>query len=387
MSTNLYDKIYKYLFGFILQNGNTLNYRMPSERMLALKFNTSRRPVQYAYKKLIKQGYVYKIHGKGYFIKDFFAPSELSSTKFPSATKILFVTPTIKTTFMQQIIAGISQFCNDHHIELSINISENSITKETQILQSVATNFDGVILFPLDNEYYNEALLKLSISKFPLTIVDRSLQNLHIPFVTTDGFKAMTDAVQFLYEKNFKEFVFITPPQTTASTVIERINGFNHGLFKFYGAVQQKNLLLISGDQQEQISTIVDFLKKYPQTEVIISMGPQINNIIFAVSQLGLSIPENFRLMAFDSEFTPSETKAYKPYIIEQDSKKMGYVAAELLYNQIYGDFQVTTKKLSTKIIDCSDKNDYPPPPNTPLADSVPSPRIESVPRKNKLIR
>ena len=55
--TRPYKQIVSFLIETIEQTGYTPNYRLPSERMLSLKFQASRRPIRLAYDKLIEQGY------------------------------------------------------------------------------------------------------------------------------------------------------------------------------------------------------------------------------------------------------------------------------------------------------------------------------------------
>ena len=85
---------------------------------------------------------------------------------------------------MQQIYSGITKYCEQNNIDLSIKITEETLKKEKQILElAFYSNYDGVILFPIDNEYYNETLLKISISKYPLVIIDRYLKALNLSCV------------------------------------------------------------------------------------------------------------------------------------------------------------------------------------------------------------
>ena len=106
--TTLYKKILQELNTIIIENRNIRGYKLPSERALATKFQSSRPPIRFAYQQLIEQGLVEVVHGKGYFIKNdekgFYKNQQLK-------TQILFVTPTLQTNFMQQIHLGISRFC------------------------------------------------------------------------------------------------------------------------------------------------------------------------------------------------------------------------------------------------------------------------------------
>jgi DNA-binding LacI/PurR family transcriptional regulator len=117
------------------------------------------------------------------------------------------------------------------------------------------------------------------------------------------------------------------------------------------------NLLKLVGNASDtalQEKTIAKFLKAHPETEVIITLGVHAPIVLATTEKLGISVPEQLKLMVFDDEFTRAERRIYKPYVIQQDGEAMGYLAAEALYNQIYGDMRVTIKKLPIHILDYS---------------------------------
>ena len=58
--------------------------------------------------------------------------------------------------------------------------------------------------------------------------------------------------------------------------------------------------------------------------------------------------------MLFDGELSPTERITLSPYILQQDGYQIGYLAAESLYNQIYGDLRTVIRELPVSIIDTS---------------------------------
>ena len=65
MDSSIYKRIMDYLLEIINRNANIPNYKLPSERMLAANFDSSRKPVRHAYEQLIERGYVTNIPGMG----------------------------------------------------------------------------------------------------------------------------------------------------------------------------------------------------------------------------------------------------------------------------------------------------------------------------------
>lgn len=348
--TSLYKKILRELKSIINENKEINGYKLPSERALATKFNSSRPPIRTAYQKLIEENLVEAVHGKGYFIKN----SKKLLTKEKLNPHVLFITPSIKTNFMNQIQSGINKFCEANNIELSLKISDESERKEKKLLESVLySNYDGLILFPVDNEYYNEPLLKLSIAKFPTVIMDRYIKNLNLSFVSTDNYNAMMETVKYLHDKKYKNIVYVTLHASIATTNEDRINGYNNGLLKYYGAALASNLLLLKSNDRNYIyKAIKNYLQENPQTDALIINGVFISAVHVAVSELKISMPDQLKIVVFDNEITFAEKKLIKPVIIEQRGEKIGYFSANYIYNQIMGNKKVVSKKFPVKIID-----------------------------------
>lgn len=345
--SSLYKRVLQELTDIINKNRNVKEYKLPSERMLAIKFNASRPPIRVAYQKLIEDGLVEVVHGKGYFIKN---SDKLRLIK----PQVLFVTPSMKTNFMQQIHSGIIKFCENNNMDLAIKITDLNEKKEKKILETITySNYDGLILFPVDNESYSEPLLKLSISKYPMVIIDRYIKNLNISFVATDNHKAMLDTVKFLHAKRYKSPAYVSFEPTVATSVEERINGYNNGMLKYYGYTSAANLLILKSNNKDYIyNTIKAFLEEYPQTDALIVNDVYLSAAHLAASDLHKKVPDKIRFVVFDNEISFAEKKLIQPYIIEQESEKIGYTAASFVYKQITNDKHILSKQFSARIIE-----------------------------------
>lgn len=358
MDSTVYKKIESYLMDLITQNSSIPDYKLPSERMLSLLFNASRKPVRRAYENLINKGFVVNIHGKGYFIDSRVTQDSLTVTSWNNP-KISLIIPSITTQYSHDILAGTSDFCSSHQIELAIHVSNDSAEKEDQLLRAVPlSGAKGIILFPVDHDNtYDNELLKLSIRKFPLVLVDRMLSNIHASFISSENHEAMVNAVEFLQKKGFRNLVYVTAPSTLASTTDARINGFTHGLLRHYKMAMPQNILILEGSPLQMKNTVIDYLKKYPDTEIIIVPGAMRLSVLMAVQELGIQIPRDLKLMLFDDELSPTERSTLNPYILKQDGYRIGYYAAECLYNQIFGDLRPVTKMLPVAILDTDEDN------------------------------
>lgn len=358
MDSTLYKKIERHLMDIITQNADIPDYRLPSERALSIAFNTSRKPVRHAYDHLISKGYVTNIHGRGYFISNHFQQSA-AATMPVNTPKISLVIPSVLSHYSHSILTGVSDFCSHHQMELAIHISDDSSEKEAQLLRNISqSNAKGIILFPVElSTVANDVLHRLSIRKYPLVLVDRTVSNFHASFISSENHQAMVDAVAFLHKLNYSNIVYMSPPSQDASSIDARINGFNHGLLRYYKVITPKNLLVLDKSPEQQKKNIVKYLQTYPETQAIIVHGVQRLPLIAAAEELGLRIPEDVRLMVFDDELSPAERAILKPYVVQQDGYQIGYLAAEALRNHIFGDLRPVIRQLPVSIIDTEAEN------------------------------
>lgn len=358
-----FKQIIAFLMEIIEQANYAPNHKLPSERMLANKFSASRRSIRLAYENLITHGLVVKIHGKGHFTtgKD----TAHNAKERLDIKKIYFIVPNLETTFTRNILNGITDFCDEHTMDVSVKISKGSLKKETQYLD-FAFNSDtkGIILFPNDNDLMNDAvhaeLIKLSASRYPVAIIDRYYKNIHSSFISTDNYNAMLEAVKFLHAKKHNHLLFLTPPNTLATSVEERLHGYKDGLLKYYGQTETSGFIRFENFGFDSVyKGVYEYLKEHPETEVIIAPGTRMSTdaVIAAVQDAKKDLPKNIKLMVFDSDFSSTELNLFRPYVILQDAYQIGYKSASTLYNQIYGDLRVEMVRLPISIVDYTKKH------------------------------
>jgi DNA-binding LacI/PurR family transcriptional regulator len=247
-----------------------------------------------AYENLIEQGLVVRVHGKGHFTTG----NQTKNAHMPLANKkIYFIAPALRTVFMQDILNGITDFCDEHTIDVSIKLTKSDVRKEAQYIHSaLSSDTKGIILFPIDNERINEGLLKLSTQRYPLVIIDRYFTNINSSFISTDNYTAMREAVKFLHGKKHTHFLYLTSHDSLATSVSERLNGYLDGMKAYFKTSGKESVLTLHSFTFEKIyNGVRTYLQENPQTEVIITNGLQTatDAILAAANSLNLSIARN----------------------------------------------------------------------------------------------
>lgn len=342
----LYIRIKEYLIDIIHRNADVPNFKLPSETQLVVKFNASRVSVRNAFNELQKLGYIERIQGKGTFIRSNCAIN--SDEKNSPNENICLITPRTDTKYTLKIIDGLNTFCDDNHYNLVIMVSNNKIEKEKKLIASLKmSNFKGVVIFPADNEVYNDELVKLSLEKYPVVLIDRTIKMINLSCIATDNYRALKDGVKLLKQKGYRNICYMTLASSASTTVEDRINGYKDGLLEYMGAVTQRNIMTIKSYTHDDTYYVArDYLTKYPDTDVIITnSGVPSISVINAANELGMNIPEHLRIVYIDDENSDiNELIKIKPFIISQNAYEIGFTAAKLLHSQICGNAKKVTK-------------------------------------------
>jgi len=236
-------------------------------------------------------------------------------------------------------------------------VSDSDPEKENKLLKSARqSGAKGIILFPVNYDTsYNDTLFNLTAKKFPLVLIDRTLP-VRASYVASENHQAMIDAVEFLHRKGVQSPVYLSPPIAVCSTTETRLNGFTHGMLRYYKKIEPQNVLIVDGNPTEIKDIVIRYLKKYANTEVMIVLGTTYPAVKLATDELGIRIPQDLKLMVFDDELSHAEHNSLKPYLIKQDGYHIGYYAAQALYNQLYGDSRPVTQMLPVTIVDTGEE-------------------------------
>jgi len=97
----LYKRVYKDLKNSILNGKYKKDSKLPSENELCESYQTTRVTVRQAFDELIKEGFVYKVHGKGTFVKA--EKRSLGLLSFKGFSEIVGEGHQVKTEILQKL--------------------------------------------------------------------------------------------------------------------------------------------------------------------------------------------------------------------------------------------------------------------------------------------
>ncbi|CAM4061297.1 GntR family transcriptional regulator [Saccharibacillus endophyticus] len=330
--------------------------KIPTEKELMDEFGVSRITVVNALVELAKDGWIYRIPGRGTYIKGI--PESQIADKAVAAfaaeppvraggMRIGLVFPTLEDYFAVRLIRGVTDELQAQGYSLHIMLTNNSKEKEKEVIRELKTTVDGLIIFPVDAEVYNEEIISLKMQNYPFVLIDRHLPGVETNVVASDSPRASALAVDHLWELGHRNIAICTDSPMMTVSVDERIQGYFDAL-KQKGAMINPALILNDFElDMDQINRpdapakeidathpLYRFMQNRMATAYIAlncSLGVQMLSI---ARKVGLRVPEDISIVTFDNP-TPLFEELSLLTHIDQSEYKMGSEAVKLLMQAI----------------------------------------------------
>lgn len=194
--------------------------------------------------------------------------------------------------------------------------TDNNTEKTKELLDMFRErNVDGCIIAPPVG--VEAEITSLLASGMPVVFFDRHLEGIETDQVEVNNYDSILEATGRLIKEGYKDIGFITF-SSTQTQMQGRLEGYRAAV---QGAGLKPCILEIKFDQDENliIQPIVQFLKTHPQMDAVLFSAVQAGtNGLKAFQQLGIRVPEDLAVIAFDDcdlfeLYDPSITAIYQP--------------------------------------------------------------------------
>ncbi|WP_278253270.1 GntR family transcriptional regulator [Bacillus sp. SD088] len=338
----MYIQISNFLTGKMEEGIYKMHDRLPSEAELAKQFNVSRITSKNALIKLAGDGKVYRIPGKGTFVaepsRDEWARKETYSESKSDTPLIGLIMPEVVEQYSAQILSSVETAVNAMAYGLILKQSHhNSNVEKNAIKMMLKIGVKGLIIFPVDNQVYNEEILRLTLDGFPLVLLDRYLKGIETSAVYSDNVTGAYQLTKRLCEYQQKISLFTTPNYATI-TVEDRIKGFVQALEDAKMPIDRSSWFT-DILHENVIEKAVGFLQANPDISGIFAMNAYAGKIAYqAAKRLDKQIPEEFSIASFDQD---RELDLYPILTAKQNSEQMGEIAVKILQSQFKNEKEV----------------------------------------------
>lgn len=352
MTEPLYEQIYKHILADIDSGALQPGDRVPSEKELADRYNVSRITSKRALQILDQQGMIDRARGKGSFVarnvKVPARPKEAGDeNRLKEQHMAAFIMPDFADSFGSRLLRSIETHMRLNNIAMLFRRTGGSLEEEASAIDTfLSAGVDGLIVFPVHGEFYNERLLRMVLDRFPLVLVDRYLKGISACSLSVDNHHAAQDLTEYLVSLGHTQIAFVSPPAQGTSTIEERMQGVTSGLAAHGLPFGPEDCLtnlystlpdaFVPENIQKDEETIRQFLAAHPQLTAFVVCEYNLALVLEQVlNRLGHQVPRDFSIVCFDSD----EEAISGPHFthICQDEAFMGQKAVELLLAQIDG--------------------------------------------------
>lgn len=349
----LYVQVHRYIEDRIRQGDLKPNDRIPTEKELMEHFKVSRITVVNALSALVKEGWIYRVPGRGSFVANelpaelngeasepaAFAvpaagPGQSNRTEPVPGRTIGFVMPTLEDYFAMRLINAIQDTLRTHGYSLVIAFSGGSKEREEQQIRDfIAMGVRGLLLFPADEETYNEEILSLKVNGFPFVLIDRYLRGVETHFVCSDNRAGARMAVDHLWENGHRHIALCTNAYRECVSVHDRISGYMSA-FEQHGGMINPSLIvtgfsLPAGDEADD-SELARHMKSGIASAYIALDGKLGMRMVQMAKRFGLRVPEDISILTFDNPENDEGEESFFTYIY-QNEMEIGRRAATIL--------------------------------------------------------
>lgn len=301
--------------------------QIPTELELAERYQVSRITSKRALAELENQGFIYRLRGKGSFVKEAVA-RKVSGNK----TDILFVMPFPKDIGFGNYTQGIFQAIEGTPYRLVVQ-SHESLTQES--LGEILEHYAGIIFYPINRGVDLEMLYSLYLHQMPTVILDKVYEGIEFTTIVSDNQQGGFEATSFLLKTGLEKVAFVSSqPIMEISTVRERYLGYLKALHL------KKNMskTLYEDSGHETMASFVDEVLDRALSEGVQGLVAENDLVAIALinqlKQRGIEIPEKLSIVGFDN-IQASELLEPKLTTVSQNFTEMGLLACQKLIEQI----------------------------------------------------
>lgn len=300
--------------------------RIPSEGQIAQEFGVSRMTVREAIVELINEGYLYRLPGKGTFLREHLPERNIKS--------IVIKVPNLKCSFYYQIISGTEIVFTHRNYELKILTERDNQIEEKNILGRIlGTKEAGVLLISAYYTRTNLPLIKKVVEKMPVVVVDVKIPEIKVDTVVSDDFQGGYILTEHLVEVGYKKILHLAGPKGDSSADGRR-EGYIECM-KRYG-LEQVIRYTRWGLEDGYFETKKVILNRDDIEGIFCCNDEVAIGCYRALKEMGKQVPEDLGIAGYGNLDISKGIEV--PFTtVDQSAEEMGKIAATLLLDKIEG--------------------------------------------------
>ncbi|WP_276354201.1 GntR family transcriptional regulator [Cohnella caldifontis] len=324
--------------------------RIPSEQELMDEYKVSKITVKNALTELADEGLIVRIQGKGTFVAADVPQTGIPPFGSPSAQAaplIGLIIPTLKTGVIRKLVDHTELFLKEAGFQMILSITRESAAEESRAIRDlVDAGVQGLIVFPTEDEKYNESLLRLSLDKFPFVFIDRYLRNIETYTITSDNLGGAYDTVSYLLEKGHRHIALLSP-ENANTAVQDRTTGFEKAYIDREISIDKNLWCHVPLDilrSDRALDYITEFWGGHPAITAAFTLTEEIAQLTSQALRRTRR-EKDVELISFDDPGIPNVS------YVQQDEREMARSAVSLLCEQIKSAYAPQNVVVPVKLV------------------------------------
>lgn len=271
-----------------------------------------------------------------------YSPNHAAQTLKGGRTKTIgLVIPSIADSFFATCTEAAQLVAGQNSCLLIVTASRNDPNLELESLRAlVRQRVDGLLLAPANSK---SDLLAEFLAKCPIPVVtfDRPVHNTTVPSVVADNYEGARAATQHLIDHGYKRILCLGG-EPALYTIQERIHGYRAAV----SAAKLPALVDMTVNDYKSAEYAIEsqFVASMRPDAVFTLKNSTTISVFETLQKQRIAIPGTLALLGFD-DFELASTLRPAISVVQQPIEELGRVAAELLFEQVFG-----TKKARSKL-------------------------------------
>lgn len=238
----------------------------------------------------------------------------------------------ISNTYTSELLKGIGNVLRDNNYQMLITDSANSLELERQQLESlIRQQVDGIILQPVSRVTTDYQFIK--DANIPLVLVDRQLNQLLWPTVTSDNYKITKELGRLMVERKYQRVITISNPINETSTRELRYQAIKEVAAKYH-LVDELVELTSEFD-------LKDYLRKSlaaseMKTVLFTTNSMVLSQVLATLMELHIKFPQDVGICSYDG-WNWTQLIGNGITTIDQDPVKIGSTSAQIVIDALRG--------------------------------------------------
>ncbi|MEX2169193.1 MAG: GntR family transcriptional regulator [Pirellulales bacterium] len=279
---------------------------------------------------LIDEGLLERRPGKGLYV----------SLPHSATRTVQVVVPDLSWTHVVRIVRGAQIVGSNRGLHTQVYDAHGQLGLDLEMLRRLPDGpTDGAIIVSLHHRRFTEVLVELKSTGYPFVLVDQRLHDIEVPTVEIDNYGGGYLVGQKLAELGHRRVGFLGP--MGLQVVAERLNGFRDATLDA-GVLFDRSLIVdLGGDGvtdwlNERLDVtqeaVVELLRRPNRPTAIFDGSGDVAPLVYrAVQHLGLKIPDDVSVVAFDDSAKFSQFLEPRVAQLKHSWDELGRAAMEML--------------------------------------------------------